>query len=1025
MLEGIRIDRLSISDVVIEQLYLKWENALLIKAEKIDLSALQSDDTPMTLEPLSKLPPYIRWSERWVEAIDIDIIKYKDFYSSLHYRKNLPGHISFRYNGLLAEGNFTLTDTILHLKLPSFTYNGADISGTFSVWLPDEIIESDLSLSLPHTPLLHFHARGADNRLRFSAQAEHPFSTLGPLVSFLNLDPQAAPWIVEYATFSSVQLTRMDGDFLYEHPEKLIRSLRAEATVTDAQYTFAQGFEPINAPQVDLLYAQGKLNIAPKNGSFYSLPTENSRVVIDFTAPHTMLDAHILTRHAKLNDSILSLLNHYGIHVPLKQTKGECAVDLTLSINLYGLDTAVRGVFTPTPSEILFKDISFTTEGGVVLIDHSRIRFDDFSARYGDTVVHARVQGEYNASTERGNVAIDAYDVVPTGNKQHLSLHDSRVPLQVTYTIAPEGDSLNVRPSVWNLYGEKLTVGAFIAPFDYRKAAATFGSVPFSLSNAISGTVDGRFDGLKKQTDIAVRMERFALGNIILSHAPMQIDLQYTQNKTLLHSSQSSAWSVHEMPVLLSPFTVALSNDEITFSPIEAAVGEILKGKFLGNFHLKTRTGAFRLSEMAPINPKFTPLIDPEESIDLSLDTNGDEILIDAPRYKARFSTVAKGWKTALSDISLLSKISPILRRYRIENGSMNLYYTGEREMYHFNGEIDYPYPLVMINDTPTRRYRFSGTRIQGRSLIRVNNRITINHTPDEIAIKASNTGINMPQLFAFISDYASADESKTQSSDTSPTVTIHAEHTYLHLMRGRRIVADTLDAILEGSKFDASLEHRGGTAALKIRNGLFSINGSGFNDKFMDHLFAMSDFSGGKFSFQAKGDTEAFDGIMRVENTILKDYKVLNNVLAFINTVPSLATFSLPNYNTDGLPLSEGYAHFAYNRGYLNVDNFTLTSREIKLTGETRADMKAQTLEGTLTLKTDLGSKLSKVPMVGYILFGKDGSVSTTVTIKGKLDDPKVETAIAKEIVTAPFNILKRTLVYPFLWMIDDGKSK
>ncbi len=92
---------------------------------------------------------------------------------------------------------------------------------------------------------------------------------------------------------------------------------------------------------------------------------------------------------------------------------------------------------------------------------------------------------------------------------------------------------------------------------------------------------------------------------------------------------------------------------------------------------------------------------------------------------------------------------------------------------------------------------------------------------------------------------------------------------------------------------------------------------------------------------------------------------------------------------------------------------------------GNGRADFNTNQLDGSLTLKSDLGSKLGKIPMVGYILLGDDGSLSTTVTLSGKLDDPKISTAIAKEIVTAPFNILKRTLVYPFLWMMDDKKPK
>ncbi|MDD2829906.1 MAG: AsmA-like C-terminal domain-containing protein, partial [Sulfuricurvum sp.] len=99
--------------------------------------------------------------------------------------------------------------------------------------------------------------------------------------------------------------------------------------------------------------------------------------------------------------------------------------------------------------------------------------------------------------------------------------------------------------------------------------------------------------------------------------------------------------------------------------------------------------------------------------------------------------------------------------------------------------------------------------------------------------------------------------------------------------------------------------------------------------------------------------------------------------------------------------------------------------SPELKIDGSGEANIKDDTLNGTLTLKSDLGSALGKVPVVGYILLGDDGSISTTLNLKGKLSDPIVETGIAKEIVSAPFNILKRTITYPFLWMIPDEKKK
>jgi hypothetical protein len=1020
LLEGFSIDHLTFRGVKVEKLYLKWDKALHIKAAKLDLTALASDDAPLTLKLLSKLPRTLRFVESWVASAHIDTILYKDFKGFLHYQKNSIGKVTFANATSRYQGRFELDETKFHLVFPTCRDNEANLSATLSINLSNQTLRSDIALTLPQTPLITLSFLGDNETLRFSAKAQAPLATIKPLIDFLRMDPEVTPWIVDYAKASSIHIGSLKGIFRYDRPEELITSITAQASIMDGEYTFATGFEPIRSPRIDLRFTQGKLHIFPQNGTFYDLPTEESRVIIDFTTPHTMLDLYIKTAHAKLGDPILSLLEFYNIHLPIKQLKGDCDVNLYLSINLHDFDTAVKGVFKPSSSEILLDQIPLKTEGGIVKIDRSDVTFENFIAHYGEDVAHARVEGEYNTVTERGVVSINAYAISPTTGD--LTLYDPRDPLRVTYIIAPDGDALQVNKSHWNLLGEKLTIEAFRAPFDYHRAYSAIRSVPFNLSESVKGRVNATFDGTKKQTDVTVQVNKFKLGEVELHQSAFDVDLHYSHKTAQLQVKNPSAWSVHQLPLLISPFSATLKDERITFEEIETVLGDLFKGNFSGTYHIGSEKGAILLTNMVPLSPKMVPIVESKESLELLVNTQNDSIKIDAPTLKAHFSTIPNGWKIGLDDISRLSQKSPILRQYHINNGYLNLYYTGESSRYHFNGEIDYPYPLMLLNDVPVSHYRFSGSHQDNISSIRVNDRLVINHTPENIYIRANNTGLNMPALFKFLS----AHKEESDSSKEAPIpVRIHATNSYLYLMKGRKIVADTFDATLKNDNFDASLHHMNGSAILKIRNDLFSIDGQGFNDKFMEHLFALSDFSGGGFSFTAKGRTDAFDGLMRVENTILKDYKVLNNVLAFVNTVPSLTTFSLPNYNSKGLPVDEGYAHFAYKKGVLSVDNFTLNSPEMKITGTGRADFNANQLDGSLTLKTDLGSSLGKVPMVGYILLGDDGSLSTTLTLSGKLDDPEIDTAIAKEIVTAPFNILKRTLVYPFLWMMDDTKKK
>jgi hypothetical protein len=1027
LLEGIRIDHLTFKGVIVEKLYLKWNNALLIRASKIDLSALKSDNTPITLKPLSKLPPLVRNIQQWVDQIDIDTIQYHDINSSLHYKKGSNGAFLVHQGEYSCQGTYSLNEKSFNLTLPPCKIADVNLSLHLSVELSKQHLTGNLFINIPETPTLQVVASGDTDTLHFNMYSDGPLRTIKPLVKLFKIDPEVEPWIDEYAKANSITLHRLEGSFHYDKPEELLKTLHAEVTVDQGEYVFAKGFEPIKAPRVELSFKNGKLFIAPYQGTFYCLPTEQSTLYIDFTTEHTMLSTHIQTSHGMLNDPILALLHFYKIDLPIKQISGTCNVDLNLTVNLHTLDTKAQGDFRPSPSDILLDQIPLHSEGGIVKLDNTRVRFENFNAHYGDNVAHAYVKGDYDASSDRGIVAIEAYAVTPLINKQHMSLRD---PLQINYIIAPKGDMLDIASSVWNVMGKTLQIEAFHAPFDYHNARSACNSVAFNLNDSIHGKINALFDGTKKQTDIKVQLEDFKLEDVELQHSPLSVDIHYDHNGASLNSTNASAWTVHQLPLLLSPFSASMQNDEITFEHIEAVLGDMLKGKFSGNYQINTHKGSILLTDMIPLSPKISPMIDAQKSLNLTIDASKDDVILDSEALKARFSTIPDGWKMTLSDISLLSQKSPLLRRYHIDNGSLTLFYSPINSRYNFNGSIIYPYPIMMVDDKPISRYNFSGAYSEGQTSIRINDRLVLTRNSDKIDITAKNAGINMPQLFRFLSEHQLTDQTSPQSTsdkhaDDSLPIHIHALHTYLYLMRGRSIIADNLDALISDEGMDATLNHMGGNATLKIRNGIFFIDGNGFNDKFMEHLFMFSDFNGGKFSFQAKGEADTFDGIMRVENTILKDYKVLNNVLAFVNTVPSLATFSLPNYNRQGLPVKEGYAHFTYDHNVVHVDNFTLNSPEMKILGEGKADMKSLTLNGALTLKTDLGSVLGKVPVVGYILLGDDGSLSTTLTLSGKLDDPKVDTAIAKEIVTAPFNILKRTLVYPFLWMIPDEKKK
>jgi hypothetical protein len=657
--------------------------------------------------------------------------------------------------------------------------------------------------------------------------------------------------------------------------------------------------------------------------------------------------------------------------------------------------------------------------GGIVTLDTTKISFGGFDATYKNNL-HAKVDGHFDAHTGKGEVQVLPISCTPTGDATAIALSTQLSPTKAIYRIDPNQDSIQLLPSQWKIFGESLNIEGFTVPFNFKNASSFIKKIHYWIPNK----VDGSFTGTIKsdQLWLQIILNKFNMNNLILQNKEYTLLLNSNKNGLNISGNEISHWKLNDQNISLSALKINISDNKVAFNNVHTKIDSIIEGSVSGEYLWKQEQGSVLLSEMTPLNPYISGYVNLNKNQKFSFNTQDNHLTIHSQALGVDFSTIRDGWKIIIPDISLLSGNSPLLHQYKFNNGHVDLFYYPDEQRYAFNGIINYPYHLMIINDESLSTYTFSGSYQHGKASLKVNDRLQINYA-DTVKIKANNIGINAIELARWLDIPHESIESKDSSA--SKPISLYATNTYLYLMKNRKVVADTLSATLENGDLTAKMNHAKGSADLIMKSGIYYVKGNRFNDTFMENLFALSDFKGGEMSFELTGKVNDFQGVMKIENATLKEFKLLNNILSFVNTIPSLITFSVPNYNANGLPLKEAYSHYTYRNKQFMIDNFTLDSPELKMVGEGNINFKEDSILGTMTLKSDLGSKLGRVPMVGYILFGNDGSLSTTVNIKGKLSDPTVETAIAKEIVTAPFNILKRTITYPFLWMMDDEKKK
>lgn len=1014
LIEGVHIASLKIGDVKIEQLYLKWDHKFHIKASSIIIKE-SVEKEPVDLQKLSSLPKWIRIGRQWIDAITIDSIRYGDFAFSLKYDHSGNNEFGFVYKDIRCIHRFTLTPASLQMQ----TNEGSSFSNTLFMDLERQRFHGVFNITLPKTPDLTIRYRGNDEKLSFNASFNGIMQTLEPIGKFFNIDDDIIPWLTTAMTYDSLEIDSISGTIRYQKPETLLKSLKATGIFKNAHYQFDPAIAPIKAQNVIVTFENSKLWIRPIGGHFYSLPTQNSHLNIDFGSKNVMLNAFIKTDKAVLNDDILELLKHYEISVPVKQLDGTCNVDLNLSIDLHTNETHASGIFRPSASTLMLDALTLWTKGGIVSLNDSMVNFEEFNADYMG-IADGRVKGYYNATSETGNVSIQIQHIRPIPDNSDFYLLSDQNPLQIEYQIAPKHDSLKVAPSRWHFMGEQLNVQAFTVPYHFRQGIMQIPRTKFAINKKISGQITGSINTLMHNANFDLLIDSIHLSPFELAQRPLSIQAKFDEDKIRFLTKNSSHWLINQLPFTISKVEATLDKNVLIFDNINFLSDNLFNGSVSSKFNISDNSGEITFNKIHYIESKLKPIIESDEHLSFDLIYKNNAIDLHSRALGTRFKTEQDGWRIEIDDISRISRHSPILKYYNIDKGHLNIFYGGPNTQYVFNGELVYPYKLMEVNNESFSKYRFFGTYKDGKSNIRINDRMVLSHD-DVIRIKGRNIGINIPELTRFLNDHRAAEISSP--SPSSQKLYIELKESHLYINKDHKILADMIHAVSAGDKFNATLEHRKGVAKLAMEKQNFYIDGNGFNEHFMKELFHYSDLIGGELSFQAKGTLENFEGNIRVQNTTLKKHQVLNNVLAFINTVPSLATFSLPNYDSKGLPLSEAYAHFSHRKSIITMDNVTMISPEVKIYGEGSANLASDTIKGTMTLKTDLGSKLSKVPMVGYILLGKDGSVSTTLTVKGKLSDPEVETAFAKEILSAPFNILKRTLIYPFLWMMEDEK--
>ena len=431
------------------------------------------------------------------------------------------------------------------------------------------------------------------------------------------------------------------------------------------------------------------------------------------------------------------------------------------------------------------------------------------------------------------------------------------------------------------------------------------------------------------------------------------------------------------------------------------------------------------------IHKKNHHLIDFEnKAIKTKIDFSKDDIFINFEDHNANIE-INDFIKVNINDISTLLPYAPILQTLDLKNGNINLMIKNVNDMTIHANLYDLNYPVYSLDRTKIKALSISGALNNNHLLLQDSTNglnASIDLKSGDITIKGNNLFVDIDEMLeSKIPLFANMkDENQTNKDSAESTkITINATNTLLKLFEYEFDIDEgALQTTQNG--FVSNARNKNGVANMKMDNNRIEIRANNFDDEFVNKIFNKEVVQGGTFGLLGIYKDDKFLGDITMSHTSIKNMASLQNILTLIDAIPSLVVFKLPGFSTSGYEIEDAKIRIGINSEFIALEKIAINGSSVDINGEGVIDLVQEDINLQLSISTmkSLSSILNKIPVVGYLLLGEDGKITTEVLVTGKINNPKTELSLLEDAAKAPVDILKR-IFSPFQILVDELKKE
>jgi len=403
------------------------------------------------------------------------------------------------------------------------------------------------------------------------------------------------------------------------------------------------------------------------------------------------------------------------------------------------------------------------------------------------------------------------------------------------------------------------------------------------------------------------------------------------------------------------------------------------------------------------------------QKIPFSLDYKNN-LLVEIPKYALRLKNSKKETTLMLND---LDKVKAYLSdSIPIEEGGNLTIKTKNFETFTFSGVLKRSSCFIYIDNKSCETH----VPIRGKvskndvDFYAFNEKLHYNKKRHRITLKDIN--IDLEKFLTKDASKKSKNNAKKKEKTKTKNIVIIGKNS--HLRYGEySLITDSYDVEV---KSNGDIKAIGSTDGDIIKftkvKDILTLKALRIKDKSLHPLINFKGLKQGRYSITKTGNpAKEMKAEIIVEGGVMSDFKAYNNTLAFINTIPALVTLQDPGYSQEGFRIQRAVVNYKMiNQTKIIFDSIYIKGDSSTIVGRGELDLEKETIDIELGIQVarTLGKVVGSIPLLGYILVGEDKSLTVGLSITGDLDKPVVNVSAAKDILSYPLQLIKRTIEAP-----------